>query len=209
VVKRGVERRTEHGPASRGPDHPRRALLGNRRVGFAPDEVAAALKVSAAVMADWLAGQALPSLTQFRRLAHVLRRSTATFFLPTPPQAAGRSWPSARRRGQRHVRYDPRSACAFGRSRAFRRPWPGWSALLAGARRPAASSRWLRCRGRRVCPARVCRRVFRSQAAWRSDSDAFRAWREAFENARVSVFALSMGEDAARGFSVGMMRRRW
>ena len=41
-----------------------------------------------------------------------------------------------------------------------------------------------------------------AQAAWRSDSDAFRAWREAFENARVSVFALSMGEDATRGFSV-------
>jgi transcriptional regulator with XRE-family HTH domain len=58
--------------------------------GLSADEVAAALGVSAAVVGEWVAGQALPSLTHFRKLAHVLRRPTATFFLPAPPVTAGR-----------------------------------------------------------------------------------------------------------------------
>jgi Zn-dependent peptidase ImmA (M78 family)/transcriptional regulator with XRE-family HTH domain len=171
--------------------------------GFAPDEVAAALGVSAAVMADWLAGKALPSLTKFRRLAQVLRRSTATFFLPTPPQAAGalvafRAPPGAKARSlhpKERVRL--REVTRLQKTVAWvERTFGGEPVDLPHLRVGSDAE-----------AAGAALRAYvgvssEAQAAWRSDSDAFHAWREAFENARVSVFALSMGEDAARGFSV-------
>lgn len=54
--------------------------------GYSPDEVAAELGLHESTVRHWLRGDDRPTVTQFRNLAHLLRRPTAVFLLPSPPQ---------------------------------------------------------------------------------------------------------------------------
>jgi len=51
-----------------------------------PEELAARLKVAPELVLKWEDGQEAPLRTQFKRLARVLRRPSAIFFLPEPPK---------------------------------------------------------------------------------------------------------------------------
>jgi DNA-binding transcriptional regulator YiaG len=57
--------------------------------GLAPADVAATLGVDVAAVEAWESGAALPSRGQFSKLAELLRRPSALFFLPEPPRKAG------------------------------------------------------------------------------------------------------------------------
>jgi transcriptional regulator with XRE-family HTH domain len=57
-----------------------------RESGFTLAEVADQVGVDASVLGAWLSGKGRPGITQFRKIAQVLRRPTATFLLPAAPK---------------------------------------------------------------------------------------------------------------------------
>ena len=171
--------------------------------GKSREEVALATQVEPSVFDDWLSGRAKPSLTQFRHLAKTLKRPTATFFLPAPPapdeaDVAFRTAPGANARA-----LQPQERVRLREVRRLQK-MVAWVQESLG--REPVSLPPLRV-GSDVDAAGLALRdhldvTLTSQTKWISDSVAFHGWRDAIEKARISVFALPMGENAARGFSV-------
>jgi Zn-dependent peptidase ImmA (M78 family) len=54
--------------------------------GYSPEVVAEKIKVPTEAIEGWLRGRAAPRLTEFRKLAALLKRAPATFLLPRPPE---------------------------------------------------------------------------------------------------------------------------
>src|SRR5882724_10025534 len=54
--------------------------------GYSLAAVAEKIKVPSETLLTWVRGNAEPKLTEFRRLATLLKRTPATFLLPRPPE---------------------------------------------------------------------------------------------------------------------------
>ncbi len=162
-------------------------------------DIADAVKVDTSTLEDWLDGRALPSRGQVTKLAEVLQRPRALFFLPRPPSVATLP-PSFR-----HPPGDERlvSAAARRKVRQARRVQHAvaWalrddppievprSTVMADPETAAAVARtWLGVTGD-------------EQKGWSDERVALRAWREALEEQGVLVFVLEIGRDDVRGFS--------
>jgi Zn-dependent peptidase ImmA (M78 family)/transcriptional regulator with XRE-family HTH domain len=53
--------------------------------GYKPGEVATKVGVDAKTLQAWLAGERMPGMTEFRKLATLLKRTPSTLLLPAPP----------------------------------------------------------------------------------------------------------------------------
>lgn len=167
--------------------------------GRSPEDLADALEVEPDAVRAWINGREAPSSGQVTKLARLLKRPRALFFLPAPPTQA--SLPPS----FRHPPGDASDVSAAART-AVRR-----------ARRVQRAVSWAR---RAEDPIDVpMSRISRSaedaaqrarewldvsiaeQLEWDDDRIALNAWREALEERGVLVFALEVGRDDVRGFS--------
>ncbi len=171
--------------------------------GYSDDEIAVKLKLHPSHLKHWLRGDDKPALTYFRELARLLRRPSATFFLPGPPSESlapvqYRPAPGDRPRSllpEEHVRL--REAERLQRAVAWlgaelQQPEP------RVPRVPAATSADHAAEEARALLAVT----LQEQQGWSSPSTAQRAWRDAFERLGILVLSLPMGARAARGFSI-------
>ncbi|MGQ2910784.1 ImmA/IrrE family metallo-endopeptidase [Aeromicrobium sp.] len=164
------------------------------------DSLADALKVEVDDLLAWMEGDAAPTRGQVSKLAQVLQRPRALFFLPAPPTAAGlpasfRSAPGAaqdstsvkaRRKLREARRIQHAVAWAYRDEPPIEMPISSTSDDPSEAAESARE--WLGF-------------TAATPASWKDDRDALRAWRTALEERGVLVFVLQIGRDDVRGFS--------
>lgn len=171
--------------------------------GLTPDAIAHGAGVEEAELNRWLRGAARPSFTAFKRLAHTLRRPTATFLLPAPPRSLeprvefrhppGMSVRDLLPEERQRIREVHRLQRAVAQLLdELGDPSPGLPTLSLD-QQPAAAGQLLRD---------LLGASAKDQTEWPDVSAAFRAWRARLEALGTLVFLLPMGRDAARGFSI-------
>lgn len=171
--------------------------------GLTPEELADRMKVSADEVRSWEAGEEYPGRTQFARLAQVLGRPSAIFYLPEPPVQAGipikfrrAPGPDGRRLGRDELRQI--------RQAQRMQQITSWVVRDSGAG-PVD----LEPVERKRDPSRVGEEKRRAsgvsadeQIGWRNAYEAFRNWRRLLEKDGILVFQMRMGKDGIRGFSI-------
>jgi Zn-dependent peptidase ImmA (M78 family)/transcriptional regulator with XRE-family HTH domain len=162
-------------------------------------ELAEALNVDVDTIDGWTRGDATPTRGQVSRLATVLHRPRALFFLPRPPTSA--TLPA----NFRHPPGDdqPVSVSARRQVRRARRV----QHAVSWARRddpPVSMPSGSLNQNPEFAAREVCRWLGISDAdreSWQDDRAALRSWRQAMEDSGVLVFILQIGSDDVRGFS--------
>ena len=171
--------------------------------GLTQEELADRMKVPVAEVRSWEAGEDYPGRTQFARLAQVLGRPSAIFYLPEPPVKAGipikfrrAPGPDGRRLGRDELRQI--------RQAQRMQQITSWVVRDSGAG-PVA----LEPVERKRDPARVGEEERRAsgvsadeQIGWRNAYESFRNWRWLLERNGILVFQMRMGKDGIRGFSI-------
>ncbi len=171
--------------------------------GYSQDELAHRIGVDRAELVKWLDGGDRPTVTQFRSLATALKRSSATFFLPSAP--SDRLLPVEFRPapGDPKRRLLAAEMLAIRESEHIQRAI-AWLATELG--QELADLPRVRHGSDPERAAQVVRQrlgiAIEQQLAWKSSSEALRAWRTALERQGILVFLLPMGSESARGFSV-------
>ncbi len=171
--------------------------------GYAPEELDSQIRVSPGTVRRWARGDADPNWTELKRLAGVLKRPVAAFFLPDPPTTdlpaiSFRSPPGATRKkaNPQELRYI-REASRLQRVLA----WLRRETENKGTDLPRESIS--------ASPADVAVNVRQllgvsaeQQSSWGSPSVAFDEWRKAFEKLGIYVFLFSLGPASSKGFSL-------
>ena len=171
--------------------------------GYSLEELSTQLKIPSATLRDWARGDERPNWTQLQKLAAILKRQVAAFFLPERPEDAGaaisfRAPPKAKRK----------------------RPNPSELRYVREARRLQTVLSWLETdlateltslpnASTESKPERVAGQVrdlltvsIETQSAWPSASAAFDSWRKRLESLGVYVFLFSLGKGSCKGFSL-------
>lgn len=173
-----------------------------RESGLSEDEVAQRIKVSTEILRSWLAGDSKPSLTQFRKLASVLRRPAAALLLPEPPQQPQpevefRHPPESRSSLNPHELESIRRAARFQRMLSWLERQLGQEPLDLPEYRISDSP------ARAAIDMRKRLRVtVQEQLSWASETEAAEVWRQGVEAAGIYVFLLPLGEKGCRGYSL-------
>lgn len=163
-------------------------------------DIAQALEVDIDVLEAWATGDERPSTGQVTRLADLLARPRALFFLPQPPTEAAlptafRHPPGAERdvgvKARRVVRKVRRVQSALSWAM---RDLPGVAVPVAAPNQePRAIAdvvrAWLEV-------------PLSSQLAWSDERVALEAWRQAVDRRGLFPFAIEIGRDDVRGFSI-------
>lgn len=181
------------------------AVLGWAREesGLSRHQLADRVGVPPEVLSAWEHGQAWPSGGQLTRLATVLHRPSALFFLPAPPRRESlrtsfRHAPGLAGREPSdiemvHIRWGRRLQEIFSWVLRDRGAKPvGLPRFSVEERSEEAAATLRGLLG--IAPA--------TQLAWETPGEAFRAWRAALEGHGVLVLQLQMGKGNIRGFSV-------
>lgn len=172
--------------------------------GYPRSEISGRLKIDSATLASWERGESNPTLTEFRSLAHLLRRQTAVFFLPEPPQGESPVVELRGPPGQMRANFTPDERKYIRQVARIQRA-VAWIAResgdVAGARLPTMSQR----DDAEDSASKVRDALGMSvatQLAWKDSSAAFQGWREALERFGLSIFVLPLGSKSARGMSL-------
>lgn len=171
--------------------------------GYSMGQIADDLGVPVQQLSSWAHGRGRPTLTQFRKLAAVLRRTPATLLLPQPPQL-----PKPLVQLRRPPRAD-RAALLPVELQAIREATSlqrllSWTAHEMRAAPPKLPLVHLSTDAEQAAAQARLRLGVDDEVqwGWASPSQALRAWRTALERTGVVVFLLPLGEDACRGFSI-------
>lgn len=156
--------------------------------------------VDTEVIAAWRCGDMSPTSGQLTALAEALRRPRSLFYLPQPPKCSMAA--SLRRTaGSRSRSLDPTERFALREAQRRQRfvsdllrdgavvDLPTASVDLSPHQAAAALREWSEV------PLNV-------QRSWRSDREAYRAWRSALEAKRILVMELQLGKTGLRGFAI-------
>lgn len=171
--------------------------------GYEYEEFASRLNLDIDILKAWTTGTNQPNITQYKKLAKLLNRPTATFFLPNPPvsiipQVEVHKAPNSDRNllNKDEIRY-------LRESLRFQH-------LFSWALKELD-------KGQAYIPKRVVNNNFEEfaykersrlgvsiyqQFSWNSSSEAFKAWRKAIEELGIFVFVIKMGKASCRGFSL-------
>jgi len=167
--------------------------------GRTAEDLADALRVEPSLLQAWLQGDSAPTRGQVSRLATVLQRPRALFFLPRAPAAA--TLPAS----FRHPPGDERDVSARARRKVRQARRIQHAVSWALRDEPPLDVPLATLEDN---PDKVAQGVREwlgisdaEQAHWNDDRDALRAWREALEERGVLVFVLEVGRDDVRGFS--------
>lgn len=166
------------------------------------EELARAVGVPPAVVSEWERDESRPTAGQFSRLAQVLQRPTALFFLPQPPRRE--SLPTRFRRAPGLAGHEL-SKEEIRQIRWARRieEIVAWILRDRGEGQVALPRFSVQARTQEA--AATLRQLLgistATQMTWESASEAFRAWRAVLEQQGVLVLQLQMGRGSIRGFS--------
>lgn len=170
--------------------------------GYSRDDVSGRLGVSGANLRAWEKGDSRPTLTEFRRLADLLHRQTAVFFLPSPPEqttirASLRSAPGEARTSLNVVeRLYLREASRIQRALAWALQEMRSPRVQIGSETTSAKPEQAAARFRERIGVTVAQQTF-----WKDESEAFRIWRTALEGLGICVFVFPMKRDSVSGFA--------
>jgi Zn-dependent peptidase ImmA (M78 family) len=162
-------------------------------------ELAEALNVDVDTVDGWTRGDAAPTRGQVSRLATLLHRPRALFFLPRPPTSA--TMPA----NFRHAPGDDRPVSVSARRQVRRARRVQHAVSWARRNEPPVAIPSGSLNQRPEAAAMVVRRWLgvtdADQETWPDDRAALRTWREAMEDSGILVFVLQIGSDDVRGFS--------
>ncbi len=157
--------------------------------------------VTELLIEDWIASNTTPTRGQLTKLAEVLKRQKAMFYMKSPPLESGPSVELRTASGARTRPLGPEERVQVREAMSLQtlaswlvREGPECSLPLVERLSDvdhAASliTEWLQ--------------VSRSdRGAWRNDREAFRGWKTLLEDAGVLVMELQLGKDGLRGFSI-------
>jgi Zn-dependent peptidase ImmA (M78 family)/transcriptional regulator with XRE-family HTH domain len=170
--------------------------------GLSTNALAEQLKVDVGTLASWERNEAMPSKGQFTKLVERLRRPSAVFFLPVPPQTA--ALPTSFRRAPGLNGHDLVADELKNIRRARRlQEIVEWVQRDAGqppiefpranpSDSPATSGSAFR---------EFLGLTIEEQLGWKTANEAGREWRRRLEGVGVIVLQMSMGKASIRGFS--------
>ncbi len=168
--------------------------------GRRPADLAEKLRVDEETFLAWAEGDEKPSTGQVTKLAELLRRPRALFFLPAPPEgaalpAAFRHPPGSEQDVSQAARLQVRRARRVqdAVSTALRDHEPVDLPRIALTEAPEAAA----AQAREWCGVSVS-----EQTTWRGgDYAAFNGWRAALDARGLLVFSIEIGRGEVRGFS--------
>ena len=170
--------------------------------GLSQSELAKSLEVSPDEVESWERGAVLPGRGDFSKLAKVLERPSAVFFLPEPPTRSAvptsfRNAPglSDHRLGKDEIRWIRRSR-RLQDLLSWVQQDSGAEPVTLPTAAPGQALETIVHAFRELLAVPV-----EAQLDWDSARDAFRGWRSALENVGVVVLQLSLGKKSIRGFS--------
>lgn len=171
--------------------------------GYQYEELAKRLDLDIDILNNWVDGTKQPNLTQFKKLAKLLNRPTATFFLPNPPKSIipqvdiHRTPNSARNRlNKDEIRY-LRESLRLQQLFSWARKELGMGQVYIPRKEVGDNAEEFAYKERSRLGISISQ-----QFSWSSSSEAFKAWREAIEELGIFVFFLKMGKASCRGFSL-------
>ena len=168
--------------------------------GLSTGEVAAQLKVEADALEGWMEGAGKPSRGEFTMLVKTLKRPSALFFAPRVPEAS--PLPAMRRAaGQATRKLSAQERLWMRRAVRLQK----LLSFLCGRRGPQVDLPRFDGEPAEQAGERLRRWLGVSHGlsvSWDSNAEAWRWWRERLERRGVFVFALELGRDGVRGFSV-------
>jgi len=186
--------------------------------GFRDEEIAGSLGVELDVIRAWVDELSKPNLTQFRRLAAIVKRPTAVFFLPAPP-AVSTPKPSFRRpMGSAREGLLPKEIVAIRDVQRIQ-GLVAWSRQELGDD-PVGLPHFKTSYSPEAAAKKVRQLLgisIAEQRKWKTPYVAARAWRAALEDVGALVFFLPLGanidddddagadeaeDKSVRGFSV-------
>jgi Zn-dependent peptidase ImmA (M78 family) len=171
--------------------------------GYTLPEVSEAIDGREDVIASWLDGDSLPSLTEAKAVARKLHRQLATLLLPAPPAPDAIDVKFRYPMGEKARPLNPTERRYLRRATRLQRAF-AW--MLKEMKRPDAGLPQRAISEDPIESAAAVRKMMKvtatQQREWKSASRAFDVWREHVENLGVIVLLFSLGKDSVRGFSL-------
>ncbi len=171
--------------------------------GLSDSEFASKVRTDPDEVQAWIDGESQPTKTKFNAIVSTLRRPSAAFFLPEPPQHLNLPPPLRRSVGARSRALDPRELREI---RWARRLQHLVAHLRAEDETPAPRIPQFELSDSPSRAARILRNRLdlppQRQIEWPNPGAAFTGWREAVEATGVIVLQLQLGSDAIRGFAL-------
>jgi Zn-dependent peptidase ImmA (M78 family) len=172
--------------------------------GYSADEVATTLGNAPSELTAWQSGGEQPTLTEFRKLAQALKRTPATFLLPSPP--AGLSYAVQLRRPPGSKRKSPNAAeKRYLREASRLQEATKWVARELGEKVQPLPRHSLTKDAEQVAQSigeRFFPRIQNLRPGWTTTAQAFDSWRSAVEALGILVLLFPMGKDSAQGFAL-------
>lgn len=170
--------------------------------GYSLDEFAARVDVEIDELRAWLDGYERPGRTEFGRIVNILKRPSAVFFMPEPPEKAGvptrlRSQPGG---GRQLSPEELRAIRSSRRMQALLSHWRRKSGLHHPVDMPRIQA------GTPVELAGATLRAWTDvtvddQLEWRSEREGFSVWKRRLSEQGIATVQLSLGPNGIRGFS--------
>lgn len=174
-----------------------------KQSGHDEETVASKLNVPVEEVRRWIFGEARPLKTKFRRLAEILKRPTALFFLPEPPQLDHSPIAFRHPTDSDRNQLNPKELRYIREIRRLQDTL-SWARGQLDETFPELE-RWSQSTSPESAATSTRKKIgidLRTQFAWKTASKAQEGWREAIEARGVLVFFLPMGEESVRGFSL-------
>jgi Zn-dependent peptidase ImmA (M78 family)/transcriptional regulator with XRE-family HTH domain len=189
--------------ATKAPINPKVLRWAIETSGYEYEELASRLNLAIDSLNDWIHGINQPNLTQFKKLARLLNRPTAIFFLPSPPTSAIpqveiRKAPSSdqNRLNKDEIRY-LRESLRLQQLFSWVRKELGEGQVYIPKKAVNNNAEEFAHKERSRIGISISQ-----QFSWSSSSEAFTAWRRTLEELGIFVFHFKMGKTSCRGFSL-------
>lgn len=171
--------------------------------GLTQEELADRMKVPADEIRSWEAGEEYPGRGQFTKLAKVLGRPSAIFYLPEPPVEASIPIQFRRAPGPAEHRLGRDELRQIRRAHRLQEI-TSWVLIDSGTEPVGLGP--LERRSDPFVNGERYRQAIGTTAAeqfrWPSAYEAFRNWRRLLEKDGILVFQMGMGKGGVRGFSI-------
>lgn len=165
-------------------------------------DIATKLKIDISRLREWNRGDNKPGLTEFRKLCKILKRPTATFFLPDPPSSLA-SYIAFRHPPETQTRKLNYKEALNVRIALRIQRFLSWASKELKKEKIDISKFTIDTEPGEA--AAYSRSEFKidisTQFTWSNTSQAFRYCREILENRGIYIFLFQMGEKSIRGFS--------
>jgi Zn-dependent peptidase ImmA (M78 family) len=171
--------------------------------GYECEELASLLNLEIDILKAWTTGTNQPNITQFKKLAKLLNRPTATFFLSTPPKSIipqvdiHKTPNSARNRlNKDEIRY-LRESLRLQQLFSWTRKELGKGQVYIPRKEVSDNAEEFAYKERSRLGISISQ-----QFSWSSSSEGLTAWRKATEELGIFVFLLKIDKASCRGFSL-------